>query len=75
MSARPGYNMNSSGAHDRNLRRRNHADDPYPSTAVKRIMQEARELANDPSTDYTAAPLEVRFHVSHASAAGLTLPL
>lgn len=28
--------------------------------AVKRIMQEARELSNDPSTDYTAAPLEVR---------------
>ena len=27
--------------------------------AVKRIMQEARELANDPSTDYFAAPLEV----------------
>ncbi|KAJ3812557.1 non-canonical ubiquitin conjugating enzyme 1, partial [Lentinula lateritia] len=27
-------------------------------SAVKRIMQEARELANDPSTDYTAAPLE-----------------
>lgn len=25
---------------------------------MKRIMQEARELANDPSTDYTAAPLE-----------------
>ena len=23
-------------------------------------MQEARELANDPCTDYTAAPLEVR---------------
>ena len=23
-------------------------------------MQEARELANDPSTDYSAAPLEVR---------------
>ncbi|KAJ3760909.1 UBC-like protein [Lentinula raphanica] len=28
------------------------------NSAVKRIMQEARELANDPSTDYTAAPLE-----------------
>jgi hypothetical protein len=28
--------------------------------AVKRIMQEARELANDPSTEYSAAPLEVR---------------
>lgn len=28
------------------------------SSAVKRIMQEARELANDPCTDYTAAPLE-----------------
>ncbi|KIP04768.1 hypothetical protein PHLGIDRAFT_31212 [Phlebiopsis gigantea 11061_1 CR5-6] len=28
------------------------------SSAVKRIMQEARELANDPSTDYHAAPLE-----------------
>ena len=23
-------------------------------------MQEARELSNDPSTDYSAAPLEVR---------------
>ncbi|TCD66461.1 hypothetical protein EIP91_001341 [Steccherinum ochraceum] len=31
--------------------------DPFLS-AVKRIMQEARELANDPSTDYSAAPLE-----------------
>ncbi|KZT28568.1 UBC-like protein [Neolentinus lepideus HHB14362 ss-1] len=28
------------------------------NSAVKRIMQEARELANDPSTDYSAAPLE-----------------
>ncbi|KAI0078177.1 UBC-like protein [Panus rudis PR-1116 ss-1] len=28
------------------------------SSAIKRIMQEARELANDPSTDYSAAPLE-----------------
>lgn len=28
--------------------------------AVKRIMQEAHELANDPSTEYSAAPLEVR---------------
>ncbi|KAF9448337.1 UBC-like protein [Macrolepiota fuliginosa MF-IS2] len=28
------------------------------NSAVKRIMQEARELANDPSTDYTASPLE-----------------
>ncbi|GLB35326.1 putative UBC-like protein [Lyophyllum shimeji] len=28
------------------------------NSAVKRIMQEAKELANDPSTDYSAAPLE-----------------
>jgi len=28
------------------------------NSAVKRIMQEARELSNDPSTDYSAAPLE-----------------
>ncbi|ESK92990.1 ubiquitin-conjugating enzyme e2 [Moniliophthora roreri MCA 2997] len=28
------------------------------NAAVKRIMQEARELANDPSSDYSAAPLE-----------------
>ncbi|CCM02885.1 uncharacterized protein FIBRA_04999 [Fibroporia radiculosa] len=28
------------------------------NSAVKRIMQEARELANDPCTDYAAAPLE-----------------
>jgi len=34
--------------------------------AVKRIMQEARELANDPSTDYVAAPLEVlRFTINN----------
>ena len=36
---------------------------PWPGhhhLAVKRIMQEARELANDPSTEYSAAPLEVR---------------
>ncbi|EED77604.1 predicted protein [Postia placenta Mad-698-R] len=34
---------------------------PTPDTVrqtVKRIMQEARELANDPCTDYSAAPLE-----------------
>jgi hypothetical protein len=35
--------------------------DPVTITqAVKRIMQEARELADDPSTEYSAAPLEVR---------------
>ncbi|KAL1709893.1 ubiquitin-conjugating enzyme/RWD-like protein [Schizophyllum commune] len=28
------------------------------NSAIKRIMQEARELANDPCTDYRAAPLE-----------------
>ncbi|KAF8633742.1 hypothetical protein AX17_004398 [Amanita inopinata Kibby_2008] len=28
------------------------------NSAVKRIMREARELANDPCTDYTACPLE-----------------
>ncbi|EIW85254.1 UBC-like protein [Coniophora puteana RWD-64-598 SS2] len=28
------------------------------NAAVKRIMQEAKELANDPCTDYSAAPLE-----------------
>ncbi|TFL06887.1 ubiquitin-conjugating enzyme/RWD-like protein [Pterulicium gracile] len=28
------------------------------NAAIKRIMQEAKELANDPCTDYTAAPLE-----------------
>jgi len=28
------------------------------NSAIKRIMQEARELANDPCTDYSAAPLE-----------------
>ncbi|KAG6376083.1 ubiquitin-conjugating enzyme/RWD-like protein [Boletus reticuloceps] len=31
------------------------------NAAVKRIMQEARELANDPCTDYHAEPLEVFF--------------
>jgi len=32
---------------------------PTLPTAVRRILQEAKELANDESTDYTAAPLEV----------------
>ncbi|THH33848.1 hypothetical protein EUX98_g327 [Antrodiella citrinella] len=35
-----------------------HAGYNKNSSAVKRIMQEARELSNDPSTDYSAAPLE-----------------
>lgn len=34
--------------------------------AVKRIMQEARELSNDPCTDYHAAPLEVRAFHTHS---------
>jgi len=38
--------------------------------AVKRIMQEARELANDPSTDYSAAPLEEDIFVRTLQAIG-----
>ena len=38
--------------------------------AVKRIMQEARELANDPSTDYSAAPLEEDIFVRTPQAPG-----
>lgn len=38
--------------------------------AVKRILQEARELANDSSTDYHAAPLEV-FSSSYATFSAL----
>lgn len=34
--------------------------------AVKRIMQEAKELANDPSTEYSAAPLEVSQAIRHS---------
>lgn len=59
MTARPGYNMNSSG---RRLPARQMCLIDRLSwhvSAVKRIMQEARELANDPCTDYSAAPLEV----------------
>lgn len=40
------------------------------NAAIKRIMQEARELANDPCTDYRAAPLEVRV-ISHSLAVSL----
>ena len=42
--------------------------------AVKRIMQEARELANDPCTDYTAAPLEVRICQPHCKWRSDVLP-
>lgn len=31
---------------------------------VKRILQEAKEIANDPSPDLTAAPLEVSFCIA-----------
>ncbi len=57
MAARTGFNKNNSGAlpvKRRGVQRRLILD-----TAVKRIMQEAKELANDPCTDYAAAPLEV----------------
>ena len=36
------------------------------SIAIKRIMQEAKELANDPSPEYTAAPLEVSQAIRHS---------
>ncbi|KAF9483796.1 UBC-like protein [Pholiota conissans] len=39
------------------------------NSAVKRIMQEARELANDPCTDYCAAPLE-EWHCTLRGSAG-----
>ncbi|KAF8737691.1 hypothetical protein AX14_012462 [Amanita brunnescens Koide BX004] len=40
------------------------------NAAVKRIMQEARELANDPCTDYTAAPLESDIFEWHCTLRG-----
>jgi len=40
------------------------------NSAVKRILQEARELANDPSTDYTAAPLEEDIFEWHCTIRG-----
>ncbi|EJD06007.1 UBC-like protein, partial [Fomitiporia mediterranea MF3/22] len=40
------------------------------SIAVKRIMQEARELQNDPSTEYTAAPLEDNLFEWHCTLRG-----
>ena len=36
----------------------------HPNPGVKRILQEARELGTDPSTDYHAAPLEDDIFVS-----------
>lgn len=40
------------------------------NSAVKRIMQEARELAADPSTDYDAAPLEDNIFEWHCTLRG-----
>ncbi|KAL9714854.1 hypothetical protein Ac2012v2_001514 [Leucoagaricus gongylophorus] len=40
------------------------------NSAVKRIMLEARELANDPSTDYSAAPLEEDIFEWHCTLRG-----
>ena len=56
--AMPALNKNNSGKNHLP----NRLDEALPVArhlAVKRIMQEARELANDPCTDYSAAPLEV----------------
>lgn len=55
-------NKNNSGKHSLTARlgRPGHSKRlTEQHAAVKRIMQEARELANDPCTDYSAAPLEV----------------
>ena len=71
MAARTGFNKNNSGSSPvkhRGVQRR-----LIPDTAVKRIMQEARELANDPCTDYAAAPLEVSLYWGCASYATLIL--
>jgi len=40
------------------------------NAAVKRILQEARELANDSSTDYHAAPLEDNIFDWHCTIRG-----
>ncbi|KAI0062196.1 UBC-like protein [Artomyces pyxidatus] len=40
------------------------------NSAVKRIMQEARELAEDPSTEYSAAPLEDNIFEWHCTLRG-----
>lgn len=40
------------------------------NSAVKRIMQEARELANDPCTDYSGAPLEDDIFEWHCTVRG-----
>ncbi|KAI0747908.1 UBC-like protein [Daedaleopsis nitida] len=42
------------------------------NSAVKRIMREARELANDPCTDYAAAPLEDDIFEWHCTIRGPT---
>jgi ubiquitin-conjugating enzyme E2 J1 len=42
------------------------------NSAVKRIMQEARELANDPCTDYSAGPLEDDIFEWHCTLRGPT---
>ena len=58
MAARAGLNKNNSGVFACPSVELEHGPID-PGVAVKRIMQEARELANDPCTDYAAAPLEV----------------
>jgi len=40
------------------------------NSAVKRIMQEAKELSRDPSTEYTAAPLEDNLFDWHCTLRG-----
>ena len=58
MAARAGLNKNNSGMFAYPSVELEHGPID-PGVAVKRIMQEARELANDPCTDYSAVPLEV----------------
>lgn len=37
------------------------------SASVRRLMQECKEMASDPSTLYTAAPLDVRLFKQHGA--------
>ena len=63
MAARAGLNKNNSGMFACPSVELEHGPID-PGVAVKRIMQEARELANDPCTDYSAAPLEVSRYIA-----------
>ncbi|KAG8749548.1 hypothetical protein FRC12_013368, partial [Ceratobasidium sp. 428] len=70
MATRSSHNKNNSGRAPMHFNESGNITDPDNPIAVKRILQEAKELQNDPSHEYSAGPLENDIFEWHATLRG-----